>query len=413
MAEIAIVSADKSHLKKLRNQGNVNAIAALGLVENPTRFFSTVQAGITLVGILTGAFGGIALSGPVSLFLQELGLQAALSDSLGFLIVVIVVTYLSILVGELVPKRIGLNYSEQLALYLAVPMLRLAQFFNPIVAILSSSTELIMKILRLNKHHKPAISDDDIRTLIHEGEKIGVFESEEKAIVEKVLNIGDMKVNALMQSRSKVKWIDISASPKEVQRMVLDHPYSHFPICDGGLDSVVGLMRTDTYLAETLNSDKPVDIRSVAQTPLLVPENKKVLEVLELFKRKRVHMGIIINEYGNLQGIVTLTDILEAIVGDIPNVDEVEEDHIMKRDNNSWYVDGLLPISKFKEYFKVKHISSEKEKDFNTIGGFVMNCLGRVPVSGDVLELDGYKLEVVDMDSNRVDKIMVSKGKSV
>jgi putative hemolysin len=409
MVEIAIVTVKKSHLKKLKNQGNTNAAAALELVENPNRFFSTVQAGITLIGILTGAFSGIALSEPVSLILQDMGMSHGLSDSLGFIFIVVLVTYLSILIGELVPKRVGLNFPEPLALYFALPMLRLAQFFNPIVALLSSSTELIIKILRLNKRHKPAITDDDIRMLIHEGEQMGVFESEEKAIVEKVLNIGDMKVRALMKSRSEVEWIDISASPNEVQRIVLEHPYSHFPICDGGLDSVVGLMRTDTYLAETLNSDKPIDIRSVAQTPLLIPENKKVLEVLELFKRKRVHMGIIIDEYGSLQGIVTLTDILESIVGDIPNVDEVEESYIMKRTDTSWYVDGLITISEFREYFKIKYFPNANDEHFNTIGGFVMSYLGRVPVSGDSIKLDDYTLEVVDMDSNRVDKIVVNK----
>ena len=411
MAEVALITVKKSRLKHLSSEGNLNAEIALQMAENPNRFFSTVQVGITLIGILTGAISGVALSDPLSRLFHTIGLNAGLADSLGFGIVVVFVTYLSLVIGELVPKRLGMNFSEKITLMVAGPMYNIAKIFNPFVDVLSGSTEFVMDIFHLKAKKKLPVSEEEVRLLIQEGAQMGVFEAIEKNIVEKVLNIGDAKVTALMKARNKVVWLDIKASDKDLIDTILANQYSYFPVADGELDNIIGVLRTDSFLAETIEKQgKRLDLKSLLHKPLLIPENKKVLDALELFKRMRIHLGIIIDEYGNVQGILTLTDILESIVGDIPDINEQEDAQIIRRNKNTWFVDGLVSNVYFKEFFKVQELPDEEEELYNTIGGFVMNELGMVPVVGDKVEINGYSLEVADMDGNRVDKLLVHKN---
>ncbi len=411
MSEVALISVKKSKLKHLASEGNLSAEIALQMAENPNRFFSTVQVGITLIGILTGAISGVALSDPLSGMFRDLGLSAGIADSLGFSIVVVFVTYLSLVIGELVPKRLGMNFSERITLMVAGPMYNIARVFNPFIHILSESTDFIMDVFHLKAKKKLPVSEEEVRLLIQEGAQMGVFEAVEKNIVEKVLNIGDLKVTSLMRARNKVVWLDINDTDKEITDTVLENQYSYFPVAQEELDNIIGVLRTDSFLAETIEKKgKKLDLKSLLHKPLLIPENKKVLDALELFKRMRIHLGIIIDEYGNVQGILTLTDILESIVGDIPDINEQEEAQILRRNKNTWFVDGLVSTPDFKEYFKIHELPDEEEEIYNTIGGFVMNVLGRVPITGDKVEVNGYSLEVADMDGNRVDKIIVHKN---
>jgi len=412
MAEIAIISIKKSRLKQLVSQGNERAKILLKLVENPNHFFSTVQVGITLIGVFTGVFGGATLSEPLEKTFIQLGMPQVAATSFSLILVVVILTYLSLVIGELFPKRIGLQFSEKIALWISRPMNQLLVIFYPIVYILSASTDFIFRLFQIGPLKDSQVSEEEVRMLIKEGERVGIFETAEKNIVEQVLNIGDAKVNSLMQSRNKVIWLNINASPKEIKDTILKYQFSYFPVADGTIDNLVGILRTDTYLCQLVDENTNVPLKDLLHVPLLIPENKKVLEALELFKRKRIHLGVIIDEYGSVEGIITLTDILEAIVGDIPDINEQHEEMIIKRENNSWLVDGLLPTAEFKERFAVEHLPRENGAEFNTIGGFVMNRLGRVPISGDHLMLNRYKIEVVDMDGNRVDKLMISNNNS-
>lgn len=410
MSEIAIISAKKSKLKHMADEGNPQAALALEMAENPNRFFSTIQVGITLIGILTGAFGGVALSGPIAEILRVVGLNETLADTIAFTTVVILITYLSLVIGELVPKRLGMSFAERIALLMAGPMMTFSQVTKPFIDILTNSTDSVMKMLNIRTKKKLPVSEEEVRMLIQEGAQMGVFEAAEKNIVEKVLNIGDAKVTALMHARNKVVWLDIKASDEIITDTILKHQYSYFPVSNGELDNIIGVLRTDTFLADRIeNKDKKLNLKKMLHKPLLIPETKKVLDTLELFKRMRIHQGIIIDEYGNVQGIITLTDILESIVGDLPDINEQEDAQIKKRADGSWYADGLVSIPDFKEFFKIDEMPDEEEDEYNTIGGFVMNTLERVPTAGDTIELDAYTIEVADMDGHRVDKVIVQR----
>ncbi len=408
MAEISMISVKRSKLQQLRQDGNSNAEAVLRLTDDPNRLFSTIQVGITLIGILTGALSGLTLSGPFSLYLQTLGINQVLSNSVAFLSVVIVTTYISIVIGELVPKRLGLQFSERISLLMARPMEFISILFGPGVHVLSTSTNFILKMLGIKKKNHITVSGEEVKLLVAEGAEMGVFGKAERNIVEKTLSLADIKVNSLMTTRNKIVWIDQKMNIQEIKELILDNPFSYYPICRGDLDNVVGIISYDAILTELLSSKKP-QIKPHIIKPPLIPENKKAFHVLELFKRSKVHTGLIVDEYGHIEGLIHISDILEALVGDLPEVNEKEEMKILKRSKNSWFIDGLLSVNEFKEYFDIDTLPNEETGGFNTIGGFVMDHVGRVPVSGDQFGHKDLQFEVVDMDGNRVDKIVVTK----
>jgi len=380
------------------------------MAENPNRFFSTIQVGITLVGILTGALSSVTLSRPMTDTLTNFNVPEGIAQTLSFATVIILVTYLSLVIGELVPKRMGMAFAERIALIVAEPMLYFSRIAYPFIELLTRSTDSIMKMLNITSKKKLPVSEEEVRILIKEGAQMGVFDIAEKNIVEKVLNIGDAKVTALMRARSKIVWLDINSTDEEITQTVLKHQYSYFPVSDGELDNVIGVLRTDSFLAERIqNKGGKLNLKTMLHKTVLIPETKKVLDMLELFKRKRVHQGIIIDEYGTIEGIITLTDILESIVGELPDINEQDDAQIKKRSDNSWFVDGLLSTSDFKEYFQIDELPDENEIVFNTIGGFIMSNLERIPETGDKVQIQGYTLEVTDMDGHRVDKLLVTE----
>src|SRR3989338_3288618 len=409
MAEIAVVSARKSKLQHQANEGNKSAQAALELARNPNKFLSTIQIGITLIGIFAGAFGGATIAESLSKQLSLIPVLNPYSDALGLAIVVITITYLSLIIGELVPKRIGLNYPEKIASFLARPMNAISKASSPFVFLLSASTDWILRILSIKPSTEPTISEEEIKILIREGSKTGVFEKAEKDILERTLRLGDKKVNTLMTSRKEIVWLEIDSSFKTIRNKITKNPHSHFPVCRDNLDKVIGIVRTKDVLTNFLLEEK-INLKQFVTKPLFIPESMDGLKVLELFKKSGVHMALVIDEYGNIQGLLSLTDILEAIVGDIPTINELEEQEIVKRDNGTWLVDGLVSIDEFKEYFRIRKLPSERSGTFHTIGGFVMNKLGRIPVLGDKFEWDSLGFEVMDMDGNRVDKILIMKS---
>lgn len=408
MAEIAVVSSRKSKLQQQANDGNKNALAALELSKTPNRFLSTVQIGITLIGIFAGAFGGATIASKVALQLHQVPLIAPYSDALALGIVVTVITYLSLIIGELVPKRIGLNHPEKIATFVARPMNMLSSLSSPLVTFLSLSTEAILRLLRIKPSNEPSVSEEEVRMLLREGTQVGVFDVAEKDIVERTLKLSDKRIPTLMTTRKEITWFTIDSPFKTIRNKIMKSPHAYYPVCRDNLDKVIGVVRAEDMLRSFL-ADEKIDLKKFLLKPLFIPESMDALQVLELFKKSGVHMAIIIDEFGNVQGLLALNDILEAIVGDIPTINELDEEEIIKRDDNSWYVDGLVSINEFKDYFKIKKLPDEKSGVFHTLGGFVLHNLGRIPMSSDIFEWDDYIFEIVDMDNNRIDKILVTK----
>lgn len=409
MAEIAIVSARKSKLQQQANEGSKNAQAALDLAKSPSRFLSTVQIGITFVGIFAGAFGGETIAKSLSRQLQNIPVIAPYADGIAILLVVAFITYLSLIIGELVPKRIALNNPETIAKFVALPMNFLSSFASPLVSLLTISSDWALRLLQIKQSGEPVVSEEEIRMLIGEGTRAGIFNIAEKDIVERTLKLSDKKVNTLMTPRKEIVWLELDSPFKVLRNKIAKNPHAHFPVCRDSLDKVIGIVRAEDILTNFLLEEK-IQLQKFIHKPLFVPESMDGLKILELFKKSGIHMSLVVDEYGNTQGLLSLTDILEAIVGDIPSIDELEEKEITKRDDG-YLVDGLLPIDEFKEYFHIRKLPDERSGVFHTVGGFVVHKLGRIPVTGDKLDWTDFIFEIVDMDGNRVDKISITPKK--
>ncbi len=407
MAEIAIISARKSKLQQQANEGSLNAKYALELSNSPNRFLSTVQIGITFIGIFAGAFGGETIAENLAEQWKNVPFIAPFSEGLALFSVVAIITYLSLVIGELVPKRLALTSPEKVAKYSAKPMSILSNIAGPLVTLLSFSTDWILKIFRVKKSSEPSISEEEVKLLVREGTRTGVFLKEEKDIFERTLRLSDKKVQSLMTSRKEIVWLDADSPFKTLRKTISESAHSYFPVCRGNIDKVLGMVRTEDVLIHFLVEEK-IDIKSFLHKPLFVPENMDGLKVLEMFKKSGIHAALVIDEYGNIQGLISLNDVLEAIVGDIPTINELDTEEIVRRENGTFLVDGLVSIDDFKEYFHIKKIPDEKNGVFHTIGGFIMYKLGKIPASGDKFEFGEFSIEVMDMDGARVDKILLS-----
>ena len=409
MAEIAIVSSRKSKLKQLAQSGDKNAQTALELAQSPNRFLSTVQIGITFVGVFAGAFGGETIAKHLAKALEGMPLIGEYNNGISVFLVVIGITYLSLIIGELVPKRLALSSPEKIAALIARPMKLLSVIASPLVTLLTISSDWFLNSLNIKGQIESSVSEEEVRMLIKEGAKIGIFNISESDIVERTFKLSDKKVNSLMTPRKEITWLEIDSPFKTLRSKIAKNPHTHFPVCRDSLDKVVGIVRAEDILTNFLLEEK-IELTKFLHKPLFVPESMDVFKVLELFKKSGIHTALVVDEYGNIQGLLSLTDVLEAIVGDIPSLDELEDLEIIKRDDGSWLVDGLLPIDEFKEYFSMKKLPDERSGVFHTIGGFVMHKLGRIPSSGDKFEWGSYRFEVVDMDGNRIDKVLIMKS---
>lgn len=407
MAEIAVVASRKSKLQKMASDGDKKARKVLEISENPSRFLSTVQIGITLVGIFAGAFGGAKIAGPISDNLNEIAVLAPYSDFIALAIVVGIITYLSLIIGELVPKRIALTNPEKIATFIAAPMNKLTAITNPLVTILSFSTDAVSKLINVKDASEPVISDEEIRILLREGTRAGVFEKEERDIVERTLRLSDKKVGTLMTTRREIVWLDIDSPFKTLRNKITKTPHSHFPVCRNNLDTVLGVVRAKNVFVDFLREEK-IDLKKSLHKPLFIPESMDCLKVLELFKKSGIHLALISDEYGNTKGLLSLSDILEDIVGDIPTINEIEESEIIERENGTFLVDGLVPVEELKDHFHIKRLSGERTGNFHTLGGFMTYKVGRIPTSGDKIEVGDFRFEIVDMDGTRVDKVLIT-----
>lgn len=410
MSEIAVVSARRVRLQQRAAAGDLNALAALNLAKAPDRFLSTVQIGITLIGILAGAFGGATVAGMLAQQFSRVQPLAPYSEALSLGVVVVCITYLSLIIGELVPKRLALNNPERIAARVARPMQQLSRLAAPAVALLSVSTKLLLRLLRVRPSNEPPVTEEEIRVLINQGTEAGVFEAAEQELFEHVLHLADQRIPLLMTPRLKIEWLDISAPSAELRQRVISSRYSRLPVCQGTLDNILGVVVAKDLLARAL-AGEPLDLRAALRQPLYVPETRTALQLLELFRQSPARIAMVVDEHGALEGLVTMYDVLEAIVGELPETDGQCEVLAIEREDGSWLLDGRLPLAEFRAIYQLGRLSGEDTGAYHTLAGFVLAQLGRLPVTAETFVWNDLKFEIVDMDRRRVDRILVTRMK--
>jgi putative hemolysin len=407
MSEMAIVSARKARLQQKADKGDEGAKTALELATEPTAFLSTVQIGITLIGILTGVFGGAGIQDRLAQWIQAVPFISDYSQGISNACVVICITFFSLVIGELAPKRIALSNPEKIASISAPFMKMIARLGRPAVRILSFSTDLVLGLLRVRHTGETPVTEEEIKLMIEQGTRFGVFQQAEQDMISRVFRLDDLIVTALMTPRPEVVWLDLDEPVENMFGTISESRHFCFPVANGNLDNVTGVVYAKDLLAQSLVGKK-IDISSVMQPPLFVPESMPAMIALEKLKAARSHIALVIDEYGGFHGLVTLNDFLEAIVGDIPLLDDEGEADVIMRDDGSWLLDGRLIIDDFKELFQLENLPGEDSGGYQTLGGFIVTYLGCIPTSGDHFEWHGLRIEVVDMDARRIDKVLVT-----
>jgi putative hemolysin len=402
MSEMAVTRSRKVRLQQLVEADQPGAKRALELAESPNRFLSTVQIGITLVSVLQGAFAGAALSHPLALVLSQVTILQPISEALALFTVVALTTYLSLVIGELVPKRLGMQNPEGIAVAVASTMHWLSIVTAPVVRLLSISTDLVLRLLGARQPNEPPITDEEIQALIQEGIQAGVFEEKEQAMVAGVMSLDDRRVAELMTPRHEIEWINLDDPWEENLQTLIHSHHSRFPAAHGTIDKVTGVVRSKDLLNYLLLGEQPQFDKCV-QEVLFIPESATASHALELFQQSKKHVALVISEYGGVEGILTLNNLIEQIIG------QAEPPGKTQRADGSWLLDGLLPINDFKPLFDIKDMPNEEQGNYQTLGGFVMAQLGRIPDAADSFEWRGLRFEVMDMDGKRVDKVLVKE----
>jgi putative hemolysin len=407
LAELAIVSSRRERLQTLIDDGHNGAVIALRMLQDPTALLSTAQIGITLIGILAGAFGGATLSDELALLLEPLPVIGDYSRTIALVIVVGAITYFSVVLGELVPKRLALRNPEQLAAGVARPMNLLATITRPVVRLLSLSTAFFLRLLGVGAAPDgDTVSEEEIMLLVKQGAQAGIFDEAEQLMVESIFDFGDKQLRSLMTPRTEIIWLDVNDPEPVIRDAISQSQHSRFPVCDGELDRVLGMVQAKDILSHSWG-DAPFDLRAIVQPPLLLPETMLGLRALERIKGSGIQGALLVDEFGGIEGMVTLFDILEAIVGDIPTQEEIAEPPVVRREDGSYLVEGFLNVDDLKDLLVVDELPDEG--DYQSLGGFVLSQLGRLPRAGDRVEWGGYSFEIVDMDGNRIDKVLVGR----
>ena len=406
MSEIAIVTARKARLGKLAAEGSGSAAIALRLAEDPTHFLSAVQIGITSIGLLNGIYGESVLAKPFALWLQEWGLSASGSSLLATVLVVVSVTYLSIVVGELVPKRLGQISPERIACLVARPMLWLATLTRPFVWLLSASTHGCLRLLRVSQENSHQLTQEEIHAMLEEGSQAGVIEDHERTMLRNVFRLDERRLESMMVPRSDIRYLDL-AQPTEVNLMrMVEYGHSFFPVCDGSLSNLVGILNVNKVL-HTYVRGEDINLAALTQDGSLLPETLNGLELLNHFRSHAEHMVLVVDEYGELQGLVTQQDLLEALAGDFQQ-GEAQDHWVYQRADGSLLLDGLIPLPELKDCLGLNRLPEEEEHHYHTLGGLIMMLLGRMPHTGDQVALAQWQLEIVDMDGLRIDKVLAT-----
>ncbi|MDR0912763.1 MAG: hemolysin family protein [Methanobrevibacter sp.] len=409
MAEMAIVSVRKIKLQKMLKDGDKRAQTVLNLLDNPNEYLSVVQVGITLVGIIVGAVGGASFSEVISPYLTPfLGSSA---NTISMIIVVLITTYFTLVIGELVPKRVGLNNSENIAVKIAKSMELITKIASPLMFILGVSTDFVLKVIGANDKTEDIVTEEEVKLLIEEGIEDGTIEKDEEDIIKRVFRLDEQKVDVLMTPRTDIIWIDLEDDIDEIKKTIIASERSIFPVAKGDLDNIEGVIQTKDVLSSMfLNGD--YELEECIKKPLIVPDNLHALDVLDEFKenKEHVHMAIVVDEHGSVEGLITLNDFLEGLVGDIPGIDETDDPKARQRSDDSWLIDGSYPIDRLKELFNIEDPLPEEEEDqFTTLGGFILSFLDKIPEEGENFIWKTLKFEVIDMDAHYIDKVLVNK----
>jgi putative hemolysin len=412
MAETALVSARKSRLQQQAEAGSAKARTALDLAAHPDRFLSTVQIFISLIGVLSGAFGEQRISDHLAPRLQAMGVAPATSSTLSFWLAMIGITYVSLVLGELVPKRLALNSAEGIAATVAVPMQALSRFTHPLVSLLSGTTNGVLRLLGMRPSSEPPITEDEVRILIAQGTQAGVFEDAEQELVERVFRLGDRRANSLMTPRMEMAWLDAEDPFEENWRKICDSSHSWLPLCQGDPDHVLGVIPLQRLL-HCADDRRPSelttqDLHDAALPPLVVPATMRAFRLLDVFKESEHHVAIVADEFGGTTGVVTLYDVLEAIVGDVRASQPEQDAAVVRREDGSWLLDGMLEKEELQDLLGLP--AMPEAGHYSTLGGFVMTQIGRLPATGDTFEWSGHRFEVVDMDGHRVDRVLVTNA---
>ena len=402
MSEIALVSARKSRLEHQADKGDLKAKRALDLANSPEKFLSAAQIGITLIAILTGVYSGARFARYLQPSIEKIDLFKPYAGTIATTIIVIIVTFLSIIFGELIPKQIGLLRAERIAKVVAAPMNIFASITHPIVWLLNKISVLFFRIFNIKRSKDDAITEEEIKTLIGEGTEAGTIDAAEQEIIERVFHLGDRNITSLMTHRSDIIWFNLDDNEDKIKEKIFQEPHSVYPICEGEIDTIKGVVSIkDLYISpdNTLFKD-------IMQPALFVPENNSAYQVMEKFKQSKLHSCFIVDEYGSILGMITLNDILEAIIGDMPQPD-VPDYEIRKREDGTFLIDGQIPFYDFLTYFEKADWMNEGEHDFDTLAGFILHELEHIPKTGERLNWKGFNIEIIDMDGHRIDKVLV------
>jgi putative hemolysin len=407
MSEVALLTSKRSKLAAMASRGKKSAQVALRVSEDPTQFLSTIQIGITSIGLLSGIVGESIFAGPLSLWLQTLGVQQGFADIGATIFVVVVVTYVAITIGELVPKRIGQTKPEAIASFVAAPMLFLSKLARPFVFILSITTNAILRVFGIGRHQEATVTEDEIDAILEEGLVAGLIETQERELVKNVFRLDDRPLGSLMVPRSEIVFVDINDPEDESFELIAQSVRSKIPVCDGDLDSIIGVLSAKTALATVARGEK-LSFQENLEPAMFVPETLTGMDLLQQFRQTRTHIAFVVDEYGGLEGLVTLQDIFDSLVGEItPDGEDLTAP--VQRDDGSWLFEGDTPIPEFKDALSIDEVPEEFKGRYHTLSGLILLVLQRLPVSGDSVKVEGWKLEVVDMDGKRIDKILASR----
>lgn len=408
MSEIALVSVRKGRLEAMSNRGDEKAKAALDLAENPEKFLSTAQIGITLISILTGVYSGEKFSKDLKPIVEQIEVLKPYAETISTVIIVVLVTFLSIVFGELIPKRIGMLRAEKIAKAVAFPMNILSKIAYPIVWLLNGITNLIFKLFNIKVSSDSAVTEEEIKAMISEGSEHGTIEEEEKDIIERVFHLGDRSITSLMTHRTDIQWLNFSATVEDVKNKFDDIIFSSYPVCEEIVDNIKGIIN----VKDLVKAKATTLLKDLAKPAMFVPENNTAYQLLEKFKATKIHSCFIVNEYGTLEGMITLNDILEAIVGDVPQSGQ-EEYEIITRQDGTYLVDAQIQFYNFLSHFEKTEWVNEDEHDFDTLAGFVLHELEHIPKTGETFDWRGFQFEIIDMDGQRIDKLLVKISEEI
>jgi len=405
MAEIALVSSRKVRLEERANKGSKGAKIAVHLLQKPEEFLSTVQIGITLIGIIAGAYGGAAFVDDIYPFFEQFSALKDYAIEIAYVVVVGVITYLSIIIGELVPKTIAYSNPEGIAIALAPLMQLLSVIAKPIVKFLSFSTKIVVKVFRIIQVKEPPVTEEELKMLIDQGSQFGTFEKNESEMLKSIFRFGDREAYSIMINRQDIIWINVNDSKENIEAVISNSTYSRIPLCDESIDNIIGILKVKDYFRQA-DDESEINLRDIVTQPLFIPSNMPAIKILDRFRETKIHLAIVIDEYSTTLGMITLHDLVENILGELPERYEDFEKPVFEREDGSLLVDGSILLDELEDILRIRF---DPHRDYTTLGGFVMTMLNKIPKTGDSFSALSQKFEVVDMDGKRVDKVLIQK----